>query len=150
MIFFYWSALTVHFNFVPVPQTQSQRLCEAECCTFSIVAVSSISAMKVDMPLSWLSLAPTRASMASMMVSSASRHGMKQPSWASRTDVPIYTDKHNNNNNNNNVTIISRVPQHGNRFHWLLGISGSHGPYLKHATTACHLCLIVDCIQTAS
>jgi len=30
--------------------------------------------------------------------------------------------------------------------HWLLHFSGSQSPHLEHATTARHLCLIVDCI----
>jgi len=30
--------------------------------------------------------------------------------------------------------------------HRLSCFSGSWSPHLEHATTACHLCLIVDCI----
>lgn len=44
-----------------------------------MAAVSSISDMKVDTPLTWLSPAPTLARMLSVTLSSAFSHGTKQP-----------------------------------------------------------------------
>lgn len=57
--------------------------------TFKIVAVSNISAMKVDTPFNWLSPAPTRARIESNIQSSASVHGTKQPTWAISAMTPI-------------------------------------------------------------
>ncbi len=60
-----------------------------------IAAVSSISAIKVDTPLIWLSPAPTRASTQSTTLNSASSHGTKQPICAISTITPtwrIYVD----------------------------------------------------------
>lgn len=54
-----------------------------------IEAVSSISAMKVDTPFSWLSPAPTRARIQSTMVISADSQGTKHPIWAIRTITPV-------------------------------------------------------------
>lgn len=49
---------------------------------------SSISFMKVDTPLSWLSPAPTRARMQSTTESLARSQGTKQPIWAIRATTP--------------------------------------------------------------
>ena len=54
-----------------------------------MVAVSSISAMKVEMPLSWLSPAPTRARMQSKIGTCASSAGTKEPTCAIRAMQPI-------------------------------------------------------------
>lgn len=58
--------------------------------TRRIVALSSISAMNVDTPLSWLSPAPTRASMQSKIGTVASSAGTKQPIWAMSAMTPIW------------------------------------------------------------
>ena len=56
--------------------------------TLRIEAVSSISDMKVETPLSWLSPAPTLARMLSVMQTSAALQGTKQPSCAISTTTP--------------------------------------------------------------
>ena len=53
-----------------------------------MAAVSSISAMKVDTPLSWQSPAPTRAKIQSLMAMCASSQGTKQPTCAINTFTP--------------------------------------------------------------
>jgi hypothetical protein len=57
--------------------------------TRRIVAVSNISAMNVETPLSWLSPAPIRQRMESKMGISASPHGMKEPICAIREMTPV-------------------------------------------------------------
>lgn len=46
--------------------------------------------MNVDTPLSWLSLAPTRAKMLSTIDTSADWQGTKQPSCAMTTTTPVW------------------------------------------------------------
>ena len=46
--------------------------------------------MKVDTPLSWESLAPTRASIQSTMEMVAEEQGTKQPIWAMSTITPTW------------------------------------------------------------
>jgi len=53
-------------------------------------AVSSISAMNVDTPLSCESPAPIRARIASQSGISAVSQGTKQPTWARRIIMPIW------------------------------------------------------------
>lgn len=53
-----------------------------------MAAVSSISAMKVEMPRSWQSPAPTRAKMQSRTAMRACSHATKQPTWAISTATP--------------------------------------------------------------
>jgi len=52
--------------------------------------VSSISAMNVDTPRSWLSPAPTRHKIASATQMSAKVQGTKQPICAIKMATPIY------------------------------------------------------------
>lgn len=54
-----------------------------------MVAVSNISAIKVETPLSWLSPAPTLARIESNIVSVASEHGTKHPICAMSAITPI-------------------------------------------------------------
>lgn len=53
-----------------------------------MLAVSIISAMKVDTPLSWQSPAPTRAKIASTIEMVADLAATKQPIWAISTATP--------------------------------------------------------------
>ena len=62
--------------------------------TFRIVAVSNISAIKVDTPFICESLAPTLASIQSTMLTVAESHGTKQPICAINTIVPICNRDH--------------------------------------------------------
>lgn len=56
--------------------------------TLRMTAVSSISAMNVDTPFIWQSLAPTLAKMESMMETEAESQGTKHPIWAISTITP--------------------------------------------------------------
>lgn len=56
--------------------------------TLKILAVSSISAMNVDTPRSWLSPAPTRHNTESKIGICASEQGTKLPVWAMRAMTP--------------------------------------------------------------
>lgn len=66
------------------------RMSEGQCHTLRMAAVSSISAMKVEMPLSWQSPAPTRAKMQSRTAMVALSHGTKLPTCAISTFTPAY------------------------------------------------------------
>ena len=55
-----------------------------------MAAVSSISDIKVETPLTWLSPAPTLARTLSITLSSAFSHGTKQPIWAIRAITPTW------------------------------------------------------------
>lgn len=57
--------------------------------TLNIDAVSSISDMNVETPLSWLSPAPTLARMLSIIVISAEEHGTNDPICAISAITPI-------------------------------------------------------------
>ena len=52
-------------------------------------AVSSISDMNVETPFNWLSPAPTRARMLSIIVISAEVQGTNDPIWAINVITPI-------------------------------------------------------------
>lgn len=73
----------------PFPSTPTNTIKQKDTTCLRIEAVSSISAMKVDTPFSWLSPAPTRARIQSTMVISADSHGTKHPIWAMRTITPV-------------------------------------------------------------
>ena len=60
------------------------------CCYRRMAAVSSISDIKVDTPLTWLSPAPTLARTLSITLSSAFSHGTKQPICAIRAITPTW------------------------------------------------------------
>lgn len=60
--------------------------------TFIIFAVSNISAINVDTPLSWLSPAPTLARIQSNTQRLASVQGTKQPVCAIKAITPIYIE----------------------------------------------------------
>lgn len=74
---------------VPLPSS-SMIINESFVADRRIIAVSSISAMNVDTPLSWLSPAPTRQRIESKMGSVASVHGTKHPAWAMSEMTPTW------------------------------------------------------------
>jgi hypothetical protein len=59
--------------------------------TFRIVDVSNISAMKVEIPLSWLSPAPTRHKTESKIGNWASEQGTNEPICAMSAITPTYS-----------------------------------------------------------
>jgi len=76
-------------SYVDVPRPSSSMMISDEgVAALRIAAVSSISAMKVEMPRSWQSPAPTRAKMASRMAILALAHGTKEPTCAMSTHAP--------------------------------------------------------------
>lgn len=66
---------------------------ESRVAVWRIAAVSSISAMKVDTPFSWLSPAPTRQRIESKIGMLAWVHGTKQPICAMSAITPAWRMK---------------------------------------------------------
>jgi hypothetical protein len=73
---------------VPLPNS-SIIISESRVADRRIVAVSSISAMKVLKPFSWESPAPTLARIQSKILNVASVQGTKQPTCAKSAITPI-------------------------------------------------------------
>lgn len=77
---------------VPLPSSSITTKLSFVAC-LKIALVSSISAIKVDTPLSWLSPAPTRQRTESKMGTSAKEAGTKEPTWARRAMRAVWRMK---------------------------------------------------------
>lgn len=73
---------------VPLPSS-SIIISDLEVAVLSMQEASSISLMKVLIPLSYISLAPTRVIIASITGISADLQGTKQPICARRTQIAV-------------------------------------------------------------
>mmetsp|Transcript_13681 Transcript_13681/g.19746 ORF Transcript_13681/g.19746 Transcript_13681/m.19746 type:complete len:246 (-) Transcript_13681:1939-2676(-) len=83
-------------SYVDVPRPSSSMITsDLEVALLRIAAVSSISAINVETPRSWLSPAPTRARILSVIGMSALWAGTKHPIWAINAMTPailMYVD----------------------------------------------------------
>ena len=76
-------------SYVDVPRpSSSMSTSERSVAPLRMVAVSSISAIKVETPRDWQSPAPTRARIESVTEISAESHGTNEPTCASSTLTP--------------------------------------------------------------